>query len=61
MGRTIFEMELAELIEKNRLNVESNTTSDILAEFLSDCLKTYIIAVNKRDSCELEEALKELR
>ena len=59
--RTLFEMELAELIEKNRLNVESNTNPDILAKFLSDCLKTYIIAVNKRDSCELEEALKELR
>jgi len=49
-----FEKELTELINKHSLDSDSNTPDWVLAEYLTNCLRAYKLAVGDRDKINEE-------
>ena len=50
-----FEEEITDVINKHSVENKSNTPDFILAEYLLGCLRTYELAINRRDNWEEED------
>jgi hypothetical protein len=49
MTKSVFLVELSELINKHRLENDSDTPDFILAQYLNDCLRTFNLATLARE------------